>query len=341
MTDRITVNRHVENQGRAIDRLHGILVFLRVVETGSLSATARALGVSTSAVSAALARLERKLAVRLLDRTTRRLSPTAEGAEFYARCKQITADLEEAEMIVGRAGRVPSGRLRVGMPSALSAMWIVPRLPEFTRAYPSVALEIVCTDFVPSTIAEGVDVSVQVGELHASSLSVRRLASVKYVVCAAPAYLAARGVPATPGDLRSHTCLAYRRPRNGRIRDWRFGEGDSVDHITLGGAMTFNSGEALVAAAAAGLGVIQVAEYYAWPLIESGRLVELLDGYKTEWHDISVVFPQQRRVAPKLRVFVDFLVALFDPPPWKRTTAVKPRKAAAVRSVERITSRVV
>jgi len=310
------------------------------VETGSLSATARALGVSTSAVSAALARLERKLAVRLLDRTTRRLSPTAEGAEFYARCKQITADLEEAEMIVGRAGRVPSGRLRVGMPSALSAMWIVPRLPDFTRAYPSVALEIVCTDFVPSTIAEGVDVSVQVGELHASSLSVRRLASVKYVVCAAPAYLAARGVPLTPGDLRAHTCLAYRRPRNGRIREWHLGDADSLQHIAAGGAMTFNSGEALVAAAAAGLGVIQVAEYYAWPLIESGQLVELLSGYKADGHDISVVFPQQRRVAPKLRVFVDFLVALFDPPPWKKTAAAKPRKTAPQRSVERTTSRV-
>ena len=316
-------------------------MFLRVVETGSLSATARTLGVSTSAVSAALARLERKLAVRLLDRTTRRLSPTAEGAEFYARCKQITADLEEAELIVGRAGRVPSGRLRVGMPSALSAMWIVPRLPDFTCAYPSVSLEVVCSDFVPSTIAEGVDVSVQVGELHASSLGVRRLASVRYVVCAAPGYLAARGEPLTPNDLRSHTCLAYRRPRNGRVRDWRFADSGDVHEITVNGAMTFNSGEALVAAAAAGLGVIQVAEYYAWPLIDSGGLVELLGDYKTEGHDISVVFPQQRRVAPKLRVFVDFLVALFDPPPWKRTAApIKTRKAAPVRNSERAASRV-
>jgi LysR family transcriptional regulator for bpeEF and oprC len=315
-------------------------VFLRVVETGSLSATARALGVSTSAVSAALARLERKLAVRLLDRTTRRLSPTAEGTEFYARCKQITADLEEAELIVGRAGRVPSGRLRVGMPSALSAMWIVPRLPEFTRAYPSVSLEIVCSDFVPSTIAEGVDVSVQVGELHASSLSARRLASVRYAVCAAPDYVAARGRPLTPADLRSHTCLAYRRPRNGRIRDWRFAEHGEVREVTVNAAMTFNSGEALTAAAAAGLGLIQVAEYYAWPFVKSGQLVELLNDYKTEGHDISVVFPQQKRIAPKLRVFVDFLVALFDSPPWKRTVTAATARKAPVRSGEHAASRV-
>jgi LysR family transcriptional regulator, regulator for bpeEF and oprC len=316
-------------------------VFLRVVETGSLSATARTLGVSTSAVSAALARLERKLAVRLLDRTTRRLAPTAEGAEFYVRCKQITADLEEAELIVGRAGRVPSGRLRVGMPSALAAMWIVPRLPEFTGAYPSVSLEVVCSDFVPSTIAEGLDVSVQVGELHASSLSVRRLTSVRYVVCAAPSCLAGRGRPVAPDDLRSHTCLAYRRPRNGRIRDWRFAENGEVREMSVNAAMTFNSGEALVAAAAAGLGIIQVAEYYAWPLIENGQLVELLGEYKTEGHDISVVFPQQKRVAPKLRVFVDFLVAIFDPPPWKRARAAeRPRKATPGRKSERPLARV-
>jgi LysR family transcriptional regulator for bpeEF and oprC len=304
-------------------------VFLRVVETGSLSATARALGVSTSAVSAALARLERKLAVRLLDRTTRRLSATAEGAEFYARCKQITSDLEEAELVAGRAGRLPSGRLRVGMPSALASMWIVPRLPEFTRTYPSVSLEIMCSDFVPSTISEGMDVSVQVGELHPSSLSVRRLASIRYVICASPVYLATRGVPQTPADLAGHTCLAYRRPRNGRLREWRFADEESAHDMPVNGAMTFNSGEALVAAAAAGLGIIQVAEYYAWPLIESGKLVELLPNYKTHGYDISVVFPQPKRVAPKLRVFVDFLISIFEPPPWNKNPGGRRAKSTA------------
>jgi DNA-binding transcriptional LysR family regulator len=119
-----------------MDRLHGILVFLRVVEFGTLSGAARALGVSTSAVSASLARLERKLAVRLLNRTTRRLNVTAEGADFYARCKRITADLEEAELMIGGAGRVPSGRLRIGVPSALCRMWIVPNLPRHQRVPP-------------------------------------------------------------------------------------------------------------------------------------------------------------------------------------------------------------
>jgi len=304
-----------------MDSLHGIFVFLRVAEAGTLSGAARALGVSTSAVSAALARLERRLSVRLLNRTTRRLSVTAEGADFYARCKQITADLEEAELMAGRAGRVPSGRLRVSMPSALGRMWIVPHLPEFVRAYPSVSLEIVCSDFVPFSMEAGIDASVQVGELQDSRLVVHPLASTRYLVCASPDYLRERGAPRTLAELTAHSCLTYRRPRNGRIREWRFKSGGTMRHVAMNGFMTFNSGEALVAAAAAGLGIVQVAEYYAQPRLKSGKLVEILADYKTEGYDISVVFRQQKRIAPKLRVFVDYLVELFKAPPWVKAGA--------------------
>lgn len=312
-----------------MDRLHGILVFLRVVETGTLSAAARALGVSTAAVSATLARLERKLAVRLLNRTTRRLNMTEEGAEFYARCKQITADLEDAELTVSRAGRVASGRLRVGMPSALGRMCIVPRLPDFVRRYPAVTLEIVCSDFVPHTIEDGLDVSVQVGELQASRLAVRRLGSTRYVTCAAPQYLAKQGAPRTPEELTGHACLTYRRPRNGRVREWQFSNGSVHRRMAVNGIMTFNSGEALVAAAYAGLGIIQVAGYYAQSLLERGELVAVLDAYPAGGYEISAVFPQQKRVAPKLRVFVDFLVSIFNVPPWNARASVPARRAMA------------
>src|SRR6476661_8129934 len=136
----MSVNTSINNSAPFMDRLHGILVFLRVVEYGSLSATARALGVSTAAVSTTLTRLERQLAVRLLSRTTRRISVTPEGNEFYARCKQITSDLAEAELVVAQAGRSPSGRLRVRVPRTLGRMWIVPNLKRFTDAYRSIAL---------------------------------------------------------------------------------------------------------------------------------------------------------------------------------------------------------
>jgi LysR family transcriptional regulator for bpeEF and oprC len=264
--------------------------------------------------------------VRLLHRTTRRLNVTAEGAEFYARCKQIAADLEDAELVVGRAGRVPSGRLRVSMPSALGRVWIVPHLAQFAAAYPGVVLEVMCSDFVPSAIENGIDVSVQVGELQGAGLAARRLASTRYVICAAPSYLAEKGTPRTPEELPGRACLTYRRPRNGRLREWRFRSGSSVRRVVMNGVMTFNSGEALVAAATTGLGIIQVAGYYAWPMLENGQLVEILADYKTDGYDISAVYARHSRIAPKLRVFIDFLVELFGRPPWNGQAPIAGRR---------------
>lgn len=300
----------------AMDRLHGILVFLRVVEHGTLSGAARALGVSTAAVSSTLTRLERQLAVRLLIRTTRRLSTTPEGAEFYARCKQITADLAEAEVVVGRSGQVAAGRLRVRLPLMLGRTWIVPYLPRFMREHPALAIEVVCMDFVPHTIEDGLDMSVQTGELHDSSLAVRRLAATRYVVCGAPGYFAAHGTPQSPEDLNNHTCIAYRRPRNGRVREWRVMTGSVVRQVTINSPMIFNRLELMIEAARAGYGLIQVPECYAQPYIARGELVETLENYKAGGYEISVVYRQQQRLEPKVRVFMDFLVTLFDPPPW-------------------------
>lgn len=317
-----------------MDRLHGILVFLRVVEHGTLSGAARSLGVSTAAVSSTLTRLERQLAVKLLSRTTRRMSVTAEGSEFYARCKQITSDLAEAELMVGRAGQVPSGRLRVRLPLPLGRMWIVPYLHRFTHDYPSISVEVVCRDFVPHTIEEGLDISVQTGELHHSSLAVRRLATTDYVVCAAPSYFAGREPPRTIEDLVEHTCIAYRRPRNGRIREWRFKSGATIRHLPVNGPVTFNNIDLLVEAASAGMGIIQVPACYAQPLLERGELVETLLDYKAGGYEISAVYLQQQRNVPKIRVFMNFLVALFNPPPWtlapgSRGDAVKPPRTPA------------
>jgi LysR family transcriptional regulator for bpeEF and oprC len=296
--------------------LHGVLVFLSVVESRNFSETARSLGVSTSAVSAAVLRLEQKLAVRLLNRTTRRVSATPEGLEFYQRCKQIIADLEQAEMSVSRSGRLPSGRLRIGMPSALGLMWVIPRLPEFVKAYPTVSLEIVIGDFIAGSNREGLDATIQVGELPSSRMIARKLTSVDYVVCASPEYLSARGIPKAPRELKDHDCLSYRRPRNGQIRRWRLTRGKSVELCDVNGIMTFNSGEALISAAGAGLGLIQVAEYYAHAHLRDGQLVEVLADYKSRAYNISLVFQQRKRMAPRLSVFIDFMVDLFNPPPW-------------------------
>lgn len=297
--------------------MHGILVFLSVVETRNFSETARGLGVSTSAVSAAVQRLEQKLAVRLLNRTTRRVSPTPEGLEFYQRCKPIIASLEQAENAAGRGGRLPSGHLRIAMPSALGRMWVIPQLANFTQAFPSISLEIVIEDFLSTSVREGLDAAIQVGDLPSSRKIARKLATVDYVTCAAPRYIAAHGHPKLPVDLKEHVCLSYRRPRNGQIRQWRFTRGSSIETITPSGIIILNSGEALISAAVAGLGLVQVAEYYARPDLASGTLVEVLKEFKTPAYDISVVFQQRKNVSPRLRVFVDFLVELFSRSPWR------------------------
>ncbi|MES2562341.1 MAG: LysR family transcriptional regulator [Pseudomonadota bacterium] len=299
-----------------MDRLHGILVFLRVVEFGSLSAAARVLGVSTSAVSTTLTRLERQLVVRLLNRTTRRISVTPEGRDFFDRCKQIVSDLAEAELLVAQAGSSPSGRLLVRVPRTLGRMWIVPNLRKFTDAYPAIALEVVCKDILPHTIDEDVDVQVQTGELRDSRVAVRRLAATEYVTCASPDYLAANGAPRSVDELLEHTCLAYRRPRNGKLREWRFKDGASVRQLPISGPPIFNNIELLIAAAETGMGVIQVPECYAKPSIESGGLKEVLRECRAGGYQISAVYLAQQRLAPKIRVFMDFLSALFDPPPW-------------------------
>ena len=305
--------------GAPVDRLHGILVFLRVVEHGSLSGAARALGVSTSAVSSTLSRLEKQLGGRLLIRTTRGLNTTPEGAEFYARCKQITTELAEAEVLVGRSARSVAGKLHVRLPQTLGRMWIIPALHVFIRKHPALAVEVVCMDFVPHTIEEGLDLSVQTGEMHDSSLAVRPLATARYAICASPGYFAEHGEPQTLDDLAQHTCIGYRRPRNGRLRQWRVTQNGSAGQISVQSDLVFNNIELLREAALSGYGLIQLPECYVQPYLASGELVETLKAHKAGGYRISAVYRQQQRMAPKLRVFMDFLAKLFDPPPWSQS----------------------
>ena len=195
-------------------------------------------------------------------------------------------------------------------------MWIVPRLPEFLTRYPALSVEVVCMDFVPSTMEEGIDLSVQTGELHDSSLAVRRLATAGYAVCAAPAYFERHGRPATPQELRRHTCIAYRRPRTGRIRDWRFRDGDGIRNMPVSSTLIFNRIELLIEAAIAGFGLIQIPECYAQQALARGELALALHEYRAGGYEISAVYRQQQRLAPNVRAFMDFVTALFDPPPW-------------------------
>jgi LysR family transcriptional regulator, regulator for bpeEF and oprC len=311
-----------------MDRLHGLLMFLNVVETGSFSATARTMGVTTSAVSATIIRLEQKLAVRLLNRTTRSVSPTPEGYEFYERCKGIVSDLEQAELAVSRISKTPSGSLRFAVPLALGRMWVIPRLADFSNTYPAISIEVVMDDFISGLASENIDAAIQVGDIPSSRLTVRKLASVDYVLVASPHYIDARGMPTSIDDLVRHQCITYRRPRNGQIRKWQLHDVSSKANIPDHSFMTFNSGEGLIAAAVSGLGIIQVGRFYAQPLINSGDLVEIMPHMRTHAYDISVVFRQHKRMPPRLRVFINFLVDIFAPPPWDDAKAAGRKQRA-------------
>ena len=299
-----------------MDRLHGLLMFLNVVETRSFSATARAMGVTTSAVSATIIRLEQKLSVRLLNRTTRSVSATPEGIEFYERCKRVIADLEQAELAVSHSGKTPSGSLRFAVPTALGRMWVIPRLARFIAAYPDISVEVVLDDFISGLSSENLDAAIQVGEIPSSRLTVRKLASVDYVLVASPRYIETKGMPTSAEDLAHHQCVIYRRPRNGLIRKWQLKNVSPKANIPEMGHMIFNSGDGLIAAAVSGLGIVQVGRYYAQPVLDSGALVEVMPQTRTHAYDISVVFRQTKSMPHRLRVFVDFLVDIFAPPPW-------------------------
>lgn len=308
--------------------LHGIGVFLKVVETRNFSEAGRGLGVTTSAVSATVQRLEQKLGVRLLNRTTRRVVPTAEGLEFYRRCKQIVADLEQAEVSAGSSS-LPSGNLRVGAPLGLGRIWLIPRLAEFINSYPAVSLEVALGDTFPASSHELFDCFIHVGEIRPSRMIVRKLASVNYVACASPQYLRERGWPQTPEDLKNHVCLSYRRPRNGLIRQWRFRRGRSIQTFPPTNGLVLGSGDALIAAAKAGLGLAQVAEYYTSHEIESGALAEVMKRFQVHAYDISIVFQQRRNMTQRLRVFVDYIADVLGCQPW-RTEMPPPAKKGTI-----------
>jgi len=298
-----------------MDRPEAMAVFLRVVEDGDFSAAARRLRMTPSAVSKIVARVEDRLGVRLLHRTTRRVSLTEEGRIYAEWCRRVLGDIEEAEHAV-RPGAEARGRLRVNLPGAFGHRLIVPLLPEFLERHPAVELELAFTDSVVDLIEEGADVAVRVAAHSDSRLVVRRLAANRRVICAAPRYLERHGVPRTPEDLQRHVCLGI-APNNG-LNAWEFDGPDGPRTLRIRSPIAANSTEALQALALAGLGVLRLSEILLGPDIRAGRLVPLLTDYNhSEGAPICVVYPHRRHLSPRVRAFVDFLVGKFARPPWE------------------------
>ncbi len=286
-----------------MDSLNGIHAFVHAAQRGSYVAAAEHLGLSASAVGKSVARLEDRLGVRLLNRSTRRISLTEEGALYLERCLRIVNELDEAEAEVTRGREAPRGRLRVSVP-AIGYRLLLPLLPEFTRRYPEVELELDFNDRIVDVIGEGLDAVIRSGDFADSRLRARPLRPYRFVVAGAPAYLAARGTPRAPGDLDGHARLAYRYPGTGQVQPWQFRDGPVAPAPA---ALSFNSVEALIGAAQAGLGLAYLPDFALRAALDEGRLATVLDDCLDAGGRFSVLWPDSRHPLPKLRAFVDFL----------------------------------
>lgn len=295
--------------GRRLDDLQAMAVFARVVEAGSFSAAARGLGTTTSSVSKRVARLEDRLGVRLIERTTRAFAPTEAGLAFHEHCARILRDVDEAELAVTRLGGAPRGTLRVSAFGALSGPQLGWILGAFAIEYPELRLEVDVGDRVVNLVEEGYDVALRGMELGAepepSSLIARRLATVHSVVCAAPSYLARRGVPTRLEDLADHDCLHYcGLPIT---REWSFQTPEGVRVVPVTSRLQINSAPALRGAALAGFGLLRTSRLAVDEAIEAGSLVPVLEAYASIDFGLYAVYPAGKQALPKVKAFVDFI----------------------------------
>lgn len=292
-----------------MDTVNGMRLFTTVVEAGSFHRAAEQLGITPSAVSKQLSRLEDRLGARLLNRTTRRLGLTEVGAGYYERCKRILAEIEEAEEAVSESLSVPRGLLRLSVPTAFGRVQIAPLLPGFLRQYPKIRISAFSHDRDVDLIQEGYDVAIRVATLQDSSMIARRLTANRRVVCATPDYFRAHGVPRTPEELKRHNCLLNTVYSPHRV--WSFNSPAGHHAVQVAGSLEFDNPLALWEAARTGLGVVLLPAYAVQRDLEEGVLEAVLDDYVSEDPDVYVVYPHARHLNPKVRVFVDYLLEHF------------------------------
>ena len=296
----------------ATDRLGSIVAFVRVAELGSFAKAAKALGISSSAVSKSVARLEDRLELRLFQRTTRALSLTEEGRLFFQTCNRVLAELDKAEQSLRERATTPSGVLKVEFPAALGRLKIVPALGALTRKYPALRIEASFEDRLTDLVDAGLDAVVRIGEPRNSRLMVRRVGAIRYIVCAAPSYIEAHGKPHSPDDLGRFACIRRVQHGDASYASWKFAspqDGKLFDR-EVAGTLSFDSNDAIVDAGLAGDGLVQLHTYMAEPYLKSGQLVQVLTEYATDGPPISVLFPSNRHLTPKVQVFIDFIASI-------------------------------
>ncbi|MFP3497544.1 LysR family transcriptional regulator [Pseudomonas sp. SIMBA_059] len=290
------------------DNLSGVIAFVKTAQALSFIGAARVLGVSASAVGKNVAKLEAELNVRLLHRSTRKVSLTVEGQLFYERCRKILDDLQDARAMLSHAIQAPRGKLRVSLPT-IGYRFLLAHMVAFRQTYPEIELELDFNDHLVDVIEEGFDVVIRSGDLVDSTLMARRLGPFRFVMCASPEYLRTHGRPETLTDLEHHPCLRYRFATTGKIMEWTLSANPAITQLRLPTAMTLNNMEAMLMAAIDGHGIAYMPDFLAREALARGQLETVLDGHSNDQGQFWALWPSSRHLSPKIRAFVDFAAA--------------------------------
>jgi DNA-binding transcriptional LysR family regulator len=296
-----------------MEHLTGMAVFAKVAETKSFSAAAERLGLSKSAVSKHITRLERALKARLLNRTTRRLSLTEVGATFYEHCARMLAEAEAAELAVSRLYAAPRGVVKITSPAAFGNVQVAPAIPDLIARYPELTVQVVMNDRPVDLVEEGYDVAIRVTDQPPPGVVARKLMTVRWIVCAAPAYLREHGTPRAPQDLKEHNCLFYSFLESSI--EWRFRSRQGDAKVRVAGNFTANNSEAIREVALKGAGIALLPSFLVNPDLADGRLKQVLAGHEVAGavgNDVYALFLPTRYLSPKVRAFVDFFVERFQ-----------------------------
>jgi DNA-binding transcriptional LysR family regulator len=292
-----------------MDRFDAMRVFSRVVERRSFTLAAEDTGLPRSTVTDAVKQLEARLGVRRLQRTTRHVSPTLDGEAYYQRCLSILADIEDAEGAF--AGVKPKGMLRVDVHGTLARHFVLPSLPLFLETYPEIEFYMSEGDRLVDLVREGIDCVLRVGIPQDSDMIARRVAMLEEITLASPAYLERHGIPEHPDKLDGHRMVGFRSTATGGVMPLEFLVGGSICNVTLPAPVTVNAAESFMSAARLGLGLIQVPRYHAENDLATGTLVHVLRDFPLTETPVSLLYPRNRQLSPRVRVFIDWLVKVF------------------------------
>lgn len=302
----------------AIEGFGSIPVFVAVVENGGFTAAARTLGISKSAVSKRINQLEKHLGVRLLHRTTRKLSLTEAGERYFEHAGQALAAAGQAEDAVTELQGEPQGKLRISSPMSFGRLHVAPLIPKLLKRYPKLQIDLTMDDRKVDLVAEGFDVAIRSGSgnLPDSALIARKLAPLRQVLCASPDYIDRYGLPNKPAELTEHNCVLFSYSTD--VNEWTLQAEGKSDVVSVTGSYRVNNSEAILEALREGIGIGRLPTFIAGPDLKSGRLVQLFESYRIPDHTFYAVFPEREYLPAKVRAFLDFAIEYFggDQPYW-------------------------